>query len=527
MYRKLIHRPDFSFPAPCTAWLLCACLLSACGTNPVTGKTELQLVSQSQEINIGRENYLPSIQSQGGPYVVDKTLSQYVDSVAQGLARVSDRPDLPYEFVVLNNGVPNAWALPGGKIAVNRGLLLQLNNEAELAAVLSHEIVHAAARHGAKSMERGMLLQAGIVGLGVATNEQDNADMIVGAAALGSQLISQKYGRDAELEADKYGMKYMAKAGYDPAAAVELQKTFVKLSKGKESNWLQGLFASHPPSQERVNENINTARQLNSGGVLKRDVYQQHIAHLKKAAPAYDKYQDAKLALKANDGQKALSLVDEAIKLEPREGLFYALQGDVYYHDKEFPRAEQAFDKAVNLNPEFFLFYLERGLTRQKLQHNQQARADLEKSIDLLPTAPAHHALGEIAMTRNDTPAAKQHFAKAATSNSAIGRQSATAYARLDLPANPDKYFSYQGKTDSTGQVVVMVKNNAPLAVKNLNATLTLYNAQGSTVFHNRFQFPGNMASGAQVSMSTGVNAAALGQNGKIQVDISALDIAE
>ncbi|MFZ2982674.1 MAG: M48 family metalloprotease, partial [Sphingobium sp.] len=127
-------------------------LLSACGTNPVTGKRELQFVSESQEIAIGQQNYAPARQQQGGDYIIDPELTAYVQSVGNKLAAVADRK-LPYEFVVLNDSVPNAWAMPGGKIAFNRGLLYELNSEAELAAVLSHEIVHSAARHGAKGME--------------------------------------------------------------------------------------------------------------------------------------------------------------------------------------------------------------------------------------------------------------------------------------------------------------------------------------------------------------------------------------
>ena len=111
----------------------------------------------------------PSRQSQGGDYYLDQSLQTYVAGVGQRLAAVSDRPDLPYEFVVLNNDVPNAWALPGGKIAINRGLLVLLEDEAQLAAVLGHEIVHAAARHGASQMTRGTLANIGLVTLGVAT----------------------------------------------------------------------------------------------------------------------------------------------------------------------------------------------------------------------------------------------------------------------------------------------------------------------------------------------------------------------
>ena len=98
---------------------------------------------------MGSQNYGPARQSQGGDYFIDPELTAYVQSVGNKLAAVSDRK-LPYEYTVLNDSVPNAWAMPGGKIAFNRGLLYELNSEAELAAVMGHEMVHAAARHGAK-----------------------------------------------------------------------------------------------------------------------------------------------------------------------------------------------------------------------------------------------------------------------------------------------------------------------------------------------------------------------------------------
>ena len=130
--------------------LLLGCLATACAVNPVTGQRELVVVSDQQAIAIGTKNYLPAQQVQGGAYRTDPALVAYVQEVGQRLAATSG-VDLPYEFVVLNNSVPNAWAMPGGKIAINRGLLVELNNEAEMAAVLAHEIVHAAARHGAKA----------------------------------------------------------------------------------------------------------------------------------------------------------------------------------------------------------------------------------------------------------------------------------------------------------------------------------------------------------------------------------------
>ena len=118
------------------------------------------MVSEAQEIQIGEQQYGPGRQSQGGDYVTDPKVTEYVRQVGNRLAAAADRK-LPYEFVVVNDGSLNAWALPGGKIAVNRGLLVELNNEAELAAVVGHEIVHAAARHGAQQMEKGQFLQLG------------------------------------------------------------------------------------------------------------------------------------------------------------------------------------------------------------------------------------------------------------------------------------------------------------------------------------------------------------------------------
>src|SRR5690554_4021320 len=132
------------------ACLFVVAALSACGVNPVTGKKELQFVSEAQELKIGEQYYAPTQQTEGGTFDVLPELSQYVNEVGHKLAAVSDRP-LPYEFVVLDNSVPNASALPGGKITINRWLLTELKDEAELAGVLGHEILHPAARHGANA----------------------------------------------------------------------------------------------------------------------------------------------------------------------------------------------------------------------------------------------------------------------------------------------------------------------------------------------------------------------------------------
>lgn len=379
-----------------TTSLTCVLVLTAlagCAVNPVTGKRELALISKSSEIEMGRENYVPLKQSQGGSYTVDPAVVAYVQRVGQKLAAVSDRK-LPYEFSVVNNGVPNAWALPGGKIAVNRGLLVELQSEAELAAVLSHEIVHAAARHSAQKIETALGLDLGLTVLGAAVSDRDERKLIIGAGSLGAVLLFQKYSRDAESEADYYGMQYMVRAGYDPQAAVELQKTFVRLSKGKNPNWLEGLFASHPPSQERVDANIKTARQLQRPGLVTgRDQYQQQIAVLKKQEPAYAKYEKGRKAFSDNKLDEALNHADKALSIEPREGLFHALKGDIYSKRQQHAQALQAYNAAIKDNPGFYYFYLQRGLTYKAQGNKTAARNDLQRSMNLLPTKSAQEAL--------------------------------------------------------------------------------------------------------------------------------------
>ena len=463
---------------------------SGCATNPVTGKKELQLVSESQEINIGKENYLPSQQSQGGAYNVEPQLTDYVAGIGGKLASVSDRPNLPFYFVVLNNSVPNAWALPGGKIAVNRGLLLELKNEAELAAVLGHEIIHAAARHGAQSMERGILLSVGVAGIAVAAGDKDFSQLAVGTAALGGQLITTKYSRSAELEADHFGMKYMAKAGYDSSAAIGFQQTFVKLSQGQKSNWLEGLFASHPPSQERVEANRRTAKELTVKGRFAEKEYQNHIAPPIKSKPAYEAMNEARKALKDGDSDNALSLIDHAIRIEPREALFYGVKGDIYLKKNQLDKSEDLYGKALEKNDQFFLFYLQRGSAREKLSKLNGAKTDLNKSIELLPTSPAYYTLGDIALKENDNKSAKEYYAKAASNESDLGKKAAMAFTKLDINDNPQKYLTITFFKTAAGKLALEIKNQSQLSLKDIQIDAKLLTINGNLIARESLQSP-------------------------------------
>ncbi len=490
----------------CWGALLLAAL-AGCATNPVTGKSELSLISEQSELDIGRKQYQPSRQMQGGDYKLEPEITRYVQQVGQRLAAVSDRK-LPYEFAVVNDSTPNAWALPGGKIAVNRGLLLELNNEAELAAVLGHEIVHAAARHGAKGIERGVMLQGVLLAAGVAARDSDYSQLAVGAAAVGANLINQVYSRDAELEADHYGMTYMARAGYDPQAAVGLQETFVRLSKDRKENWLSGLFASHPPSAERVEKNRQRARELGKGGELGVERYRQMVAVLKKTAPAYEAYTEGVAALGKKQPEKALMLADRAIGIEPREALFYGLKGDALEQQGNHAGALTAYDKAVALDDGFFRHYLKRGVVKTELGDRAGAQQDLKRSLELLPTADAHYLLGQLALREGDRATAISHFQSASHAPAGQGRAAATALARLDLSDHPERYIKSRLSINRAGVVLIQLDNPTAVAAQDVRVQLGESGAGGKVFVRAEYKLPGILGAGRSITLQTDIRLA-------------------
>lgn len=478
LVKRILKQGRAWTPLMALLWLL----PSGCATNPVTGRNELQVVSASQEITLGRQNFLPMQQAEGGEQVNFPEATAYVARVGQSLAQVSDRPELPYEFVVLNNPVPNAWALPGGKIGINRGLLTELQSEAELAAVLSHEIVHAAARHGAKAVERGMLLQAGLVGIGLASQNHDYRDLIVGGAGISAQLLNLRYGRDAEREADFYGMKYMAAAGYEVRAAIDLQRSFVRMTEEKgqgSEGWLAGLLSSHPPSRERVLANERSASAYPAGGRVGREEHQQVVTPLREAAPAYDALAKGYDALAQNRPKQALQLAQQAAGLRPDEAHFFGLEGKARYALGDVGGAIKAFDRAISLNANYFDFYLQRGLLQRELGRAEAAQQDLARSAQLLPTAEAHQALGILALNAGQMDAAMSNLRIAASAPSPAGRSALDTLTRIDLPANPQRYIRLTARRDAQGFLHLRVANASALPVKNVRVTVHILNAEG------------------------------------------------
>ena len=502
--------------------------LTACGVNPVTGEKEIQFVSEAQELAIGRQQYAPMRQVEGGDFDVLPELTTYVNGVGQKLAAVSDRK-LPYEFVVLDNSVPNAWALPGGKIAVNRGLLTELTSEAELAAVLGHEIVHAAARHGAKAQERGVMMQAGMaaaqIGAAVGGMDAGLANLALGGASIGLSMVQMKYGRDQELESDHYGMKYMKLAGYDPWGAVTLQETFVRLagSKGaKQQGWLEGLFASHPPSEERVDNNRTRLAELGTpGGELGKDRYAARIAPLRKIAPAYEKADKAVALAQKKDLKGAKSLAAEAEKAVPNESRFALLRGDLELADKQPQAALPHYERAIQLDGDYFAAWLGSGTAYYRLGNRAEATQRLEKSAKLLPTAPALYYLGNIAKESGNTERALELYKGAAGSQSELGKAAAVEYATIDVARNPGNYLASAAQLDARGNLVAVLENRAPVALTDVAIAAVLLDGNGSIVQQGPTVRLGRaLQPGERAGLDAGVGAVAQDVIGRVRFRI-------
>lgn len=228
-----------------------ALLLAGCATNPVTGDREFNLVSEEQELAIGLQTHRQVI-DEFGVYNEKPELNEMVDRIGRRVAAVSDRPNLPWQFTLLDTPMVNAMALPGGYIYVTRGILERMNSEDELAGVIAHEVAHVAARHSARSMSQAQLAQIGMV-LGSIIVGPAAAQAYGGLAELGAGLLFTRHSRRQETQADLLGTAYMTEAGYNPRGAENMLLALQRLQRG-ETSPLERYFIDHPDPGKRVGD---------------------------------------------------------------------------------------------------------------------------------------------------------------------------------------------------------------------------------------------------------------------------------
>lgn len=232
--------------------LLAAALLAGCGTNPVTGRSQLIMMGEQEEQQMGLQAYRETLAQK--TVSRDPAQNARVQRIGKRIALATGRSDYQWEFRVIRDKEINAFCLPGGKVAVNTGLLDFVQSDDELAAVVGHEVAHAIARHGAERMSQNMAAEVGVAVLGAVISAKSSSGGAVAAGLLGAGAtygVLMPFSRLHESEADHMGLIYMAAAGYDPNAAVGLWSRMAEKNKGQK---LPEFFSTHPSDETRVKE---------------------------------------------------------------------------------------------------------------------------------------------------------------------------------------------------------------------------------------------------------------------------------
>ncbi len=372
-------------------------VVTGCATNPVTGKRQLMLLSEDEEIAVDKENSPHQFSADYGA-LQDKALNDYIDRTGKRIAGRTHRPDMPYSFRGVNATYVNAYAFPGGSIACTRGILLALDNEAELAGLLGHELGHVNARHTGARMSKGMLAHGLVAVTGVAvaagTDSAALGGLTMGLGSIGAGALLAKYSRDDERQADALGMEYMARSNYNTKGMVGVMDVLRSLSKRKP-NAIEMMFATHPMSEERYKTAVETAGTKYESAKdfpLHRERYMDHTAKLRAKKGAIEEMQN---------GEKAMA-------------------------KKDFPTAEGHFRKALKEAPDDYagLCMMSKCLMAQKKY--KQARRYAERAKQVYPEeAQAHHLSGMTKLAGRDFGWAYEDF---------------SSYEKL-LPGNPNTIF--------------------------------------------------------------------------------------
>lgn len=447
-------------PAAAGALLLAAGCLAR---NPATGRTEISFYSDKQEINLGRQA-VPSIIQESGGLFRDAALAAYIDGIGQKLVAASDRPFIPpedrsfrYAFHLLNSSEVNAFALPGGQIFVTRGIIARLSDEAELAAVIGHEIGHVAARHGVHHMQSGMgmelLIRLGAIVLSAKNPDLMGADEIAGAARVGALALQMKYSRDDETQSDTLGMKYAAKAGWDPRGMIRVQEVLKSLQ-GKDPKAFEALFRSHPPSDDRI-ENARdwiakrfAGQDLDAAYTTRAEDFRTETASLREAQKAYARHEEGVKAMAPIAGKKqeiaspegkksaetAHAAFDEAIRMSPDQAPFHASRGLLHFLQGNAEPAGRSLERAVSLDGELFepLFHL--GIHRFSSGRLPAARESFAKAAALYTAHPGpYYYLGRISEQEGKRDEAIRHYrrAEAAGPETSYGKEARERLKKL------------------------------------------------------------------------------------------------
>ncbi len=377
-------------------------LFVSCAINPVTGERELMLISERQEIGIGKEA-APSLNWGFGGQYHDPALESYLNRIVNRIWQNSERPHLPVEFHIQNTSIPNAFALPG-YVAITRGLLSDLENEAQFAAIMGHETGHVMARHTAQRLTRSTLFQLGLAAGETAFKGKKEADTLLTIGAIGGYLFLLKYDRGQEIQADRLGVKYIAKLGYDPNEAltahsvleISVNNYLERIGKSRyEDSFITELLSTHPRTKVRFNEIQEMINELPSysitgdGKFSKR--FQTALRKIKEINRIYFIYDEAENYYKKGNYKSAELRLNKAIRLNNEQSPFYNLLGFVRLKQKNYKGAERQFNKALSIDSGYQPSIYGLGLVHYYHKNYAHAIFEFKRSLILYPGHPGTH----------------------------------------------------------------------------------------------------------------------------------------
>ena len=364
-------------------------LLSSCAVNPATGSRHLMMLSEEEEISLDRQQSPHQFSSDYGA-VRDQALGSYLDGVGKALAARSHRPQLPYSFRAVNAAYINAYAFPGGSIAATRGILVELDNEAELSGLLGHEIGHVNARHSAQQVSKSLLANIFISGAAVASSVAGlgaASDLVKGVGNLGAGALLARYSRDNEREADALGMEYQTRAGYSPEGMVGLMRMLQKNGHSRASA-IEMMFATHPMSDERLRNVQNAAASTyrdRQGLPLHRERYMDHTAGVRAQRPLITALQQGSEAMGKKQWTEAEERFNEAIRLQEDDYAAQVMMAKCQLAQERREEAERHALRAAAIDPEEAQAHVLVGATSLSAKKFAQAHEHLAAYDRLLP----------------------------------------------------------------------------------------------------------------------------------------------
>jgi len=376
----------------CLTGLAAVGVAAGCATNPVTGSTQFMTVSEEEEIQLDRQ-YSPMQFSEDFGPVQDAALNAYVGGVGRAMVPGTHRPHMPYSFRVVNATYINAYAFPGGSIACTRGILTSLNSEAELAALLGHEIGHVNARHTAEQLSKGQLSNVLVGGLsviaGVASPGLGQVAAALGSVGVGAFLA--KYSRDNERQADALGTEYLVKAGYGPDGTVGLMEMLNSLNKSKPSS-IELMFATHPMSDERYQTAVNAVRTryaASRGLPLHRERYMDSTARLRAIGGAIREMQQGDAALGAEKFSQAEVHYQAALRQAPNDYVGLVSMAKCQLMQEKYSEGARYARQAKAVYPQEAQGHHLSGFAALTLKEYDAAYQDFQTAHRLLPGNPS------------------------------------------------------------------------------------------------------------------------------------------